>query len=345
MTRRRFSRARWGAWLTCVATLVLGIASCGSDAQPESQQTGDQALTVVYGSTAIGIEDFPTYLAWKALERQGVKVTFKFVSDSSLAIPTLIKGDAQFAIASPPTMFDANATASDIVGFFDYKRPTWLLAATPDIKSISDLSGKTIAVNSEASFTNAITDKVISDNHLTDVEKIFVAGSDVRAQSLASGKIDATIVTFEDVANLNAANADAVSILANFSKSYPYLTTGIWAANKSWLDSHGELANKVGVAMLTAVRKVAAHPGWAVKQAQTYYKNDDPALVKQIMQRYISEDVWRVNGGPDRGAALKELRFYHDAKQSGGFPATDSSVERLFDFRSIDAALRQLGRK
>ncbi|MEK6602047.1 MAG: ABC transporter substrate-binding protein, partial [Candidatus Binatota bacterium] len=80
-----------------------------------------------------------------------------------------------------------------VMGWFD--RPLHILVARPNIKKISDLKGKRIAVSSFGSIPHVMLKEALAQNGMNpdrDVIVLAVGGSSDRLAALAAGTVDAT---------------------------------------------------------------------------------------------------------------------------------------------------------
>jgi NitT/TauT family transport system substrate-binding protein len=322
--------------------LLVAATGCGSD--EESAADGREQLTVVYTGDAVTLADFPTLTAWEKLRAEGVDVKLQFVAEDSLAPQALLRGTAQLAVASPVDAIAVNKQAPDVRSFFDWKKQSWTLATVPSIKTVEDLEGKSLAVHDPLSFTKTVADLVIEKYGLEDVKIVTIPGSEVRAQALASHKIDATVLDVQDVVLLDHETPGAVHSLLNFGKEFPDFTSGRWLISKRWLADNQELAVKVAKAMLEANREALADPDATVKRAQAAkeFEDIDPGVIEDTILAFAENGLWTDDGGLKPDVARKEMAFYFDAGQSEVDPE-GAEINQIYDFDTLDKALAEVG--
>ena len=352
--------------LAVIAVLALGCS--GSGASPSASQpagtpagsasapTGSESaaptadpvagakLAVVYGSDSIGVNDWPTKVAWDNLIARNMDVDIQFVAESELAVQALIRGDVQIAHSNPPVAINANEQDATIKAFNDYKRQSWSLASKVSIEKVEDLAGKTVAVHGETSFTKTVADLIIKEYNLQDVNVVIIPGSEVRAQALLSGQIDATVLDVQDVINVENAQPGAIKQLLSFGQRFPDLTSGRWISDSDWVDANQVVAKEVMKALIEANRQVVNDPETAIKDAVAFYSDAEPEIIEATIRAYVDNELWTLNGGVTEETALAELKFYFDGGQTT-LAATPENVERAYMFELQEEVLAEIGRE
>ncbi len=357
------------SWTVLLAILALVLASCASssesepasvaasasaDAPGESQAStapepsedpvAGQTVRVVYASDGVGINDFITKLAFDSLAERGLNVEYQFVAEDTLGVQAVLQGDAELAGGTPPVTINAHIQDPNIQFLAQYNRQAWSLASTSDITDVEQLSGKTIAVHGETSFTKTVAELIIEEYDLQDVELLIIPGSDVRAQALLSGQIDATVLDIQDVALASEQAPGEINVLVRFSQLFPELTSVRFTANKEWIDANRPLAKEIVKALIIANREAVADPDATVAAAQEEYSDQDPAVVEAIIRAFIEGDHWVLDGGMSEENALSELQFYLDAGQTTLEP-TAENVESLYRLDILNEVLDEVGRE
>ena len=211
-----------------------------------------------------------------------------------------------------------------------------------DITSVDQLSGKKIAVHSETSFTKTVAELIIKQDNLQNVQLSIVPGSEVRAQALLSGQIDATILDIQDVVLAQHQKPGAIRVLVNFSDLYPALCSVRWVTNKAWIDANPALAREIVKAMVLADRQAVDNPEATIKDAIATYPDSDPVIVTETVKAFIDGKHWILNGGMSPANGLAELKFYFDAGQTK-VPATPENVAKLYRTDILDSVLAEVG--
>jgi NitT/TauT family transport system substrate-binding protein len=320
-------------------------ASAGSAApEPSEDPVVGQTVRVVYASDGVGINDFITKLAFDALAERGLEVEYQFVAEDTLGVQAVLQGDAEMAGGTPPVAINAHVQDPNVQFLAQYNRQAWSLASTADITDVEQLAGKTIAVHGETSFTKTVAELIIEEYDLQDVEVIIIPGSDVRAQALLSGQIDATVLDIQDVALASEQAPGEINVLVRFSQLFPELTSVRFTANREWIDGNRALAKEIVKALVIANREAVADPDATVAAAQEYYDDQDPAVVEAIIRAFIEGDHWVLDGGMSEENAMSELQFYLDAGQTTLEP-TAENIESLYRLDILNEVLDEVGRE
>jgi NitT/TauT family transport system substrate-binding protein len=319
-------------------------ASGSASAAPSADPVDGASISVVYSSDSIGVNDYPTKMAWDTLTERGMNVDLQFVAESELAVQALIRGDVEIAHSTPPIAINANQSDPTIKAFNDYKRQSWSLASQPSIERVEDLAGKTIAVHGETSFTKRVADLIIEEYNLQDVEVVIIPGSEVRAQALLSGQIDATVLDVQDVLNVLHQEPGSIKELVSFGQRFPDLTSGRWIADSDWVDANHEVAKEVLKELINANRRAVADPEATIAEAQAYYTDENPEIIEATIRAFIENDLWTLNGGVTEETALEELQFYIDGGQTT-LEATPENVQRAYMFDLQNEVLDEIGRE
>lgn len=269
-------RVRSRAAAACVAAaLAVGAAGCGSSASGSSGSSGSSksgggeptvTLSQAGGADFSSI-DVPYFI--DQLKKEGIKVKYLPIEDTSTMIRAVITGQVDMGIAnvtdavtavsagSPVKLVAANNVASDYV-----------LAAKNGV-TLSNLSGKVLAVDTPGSASDAaarlgLKAKGASPNSVHDVT---ISGTSARETALVNGRIDIAPLHFPE--GLAAVNTGKDHILVNDGTAIgPYLQSGLIASDKFLKNT--ALAQKVVNTLLNAEH-------WANTQKAAYI-----ALAKKL---------------------------------------------------------------
>lgn len=148
------------------------------------------------GISTVGLYELPTEIALRKgfYKEEGLEVR-KVAIRTGLHVAALLAGELDY---STVTGIILSATLQGmpfrtVMGWFD--RPLHILVARPNIKKISDLKGKRIAVSSFGSIPHVMFKEALAQNGMNpdrDVIVLAVGGSGDRLAALAAGTVDAT---------------------------------------------------------------------------------------------------------------------------------------------------------
>lgn len=339
--------------LLLVAILALAFAACGDDDDNgDGAGDGDATeapaqtinLTAVHGSSVDFIAIVPL-AAWAILEERGISVEQRYVEDGSLAIQALEQGDAQIAtnIGVNVGLLAVEEGAS-IIDVLATQRPTWALVSTPDIATIPDLEGKTIAVHGETSFTKAVADFYAQEFDL-EMNQIIIPGSEVRAEALANNEIDASVIDFPDIVTLGRTyGEDSFNVLATLGETLPNLIEqDIWL-DGDWVDENPDLALEVVTALLEGIRRLRSDPAFALEIITGALPEEDPDLLADLIAEYTERNIWEPNSFLTEANAEFTLQFFFDVGEIDVDPAT-ADLSKYFNFDLVSEALDNIGRE
>ncbi|TAK09431.1 ABC transporter substrate-binding protein [bacterium] len=171
--------------------LVLAL---GVTVVPLSNRAVAEVVTI--GISTVGLYELPTEIAKRKgfYKEEGLDVR-KVVVRTPLHVAALLAGELDY---STVTGIILSATLQGmpfrtVMGWFD--RPLHMLIARPNIKKITDLKGKRIAISSFGSIPHVMLKEALAQNGMNpdkDVIVLAVGGSGDRLAALAAGTVDAT---------------------------------------------------------------------------------------------------------------------------------------------------------
>lgn len=328
--------------LVLAGALALVAAACGGDGEAELATADEPVeLTAIAGSSVDFISLVPL-AAWEILAEENINVEQRFVEEASTAIQAMEQGQAEIGTnigvnVGVPAV-DAGASIVDVVAT---QRPTWALAVAPDINSLSDLAGKRIAVHGEASFTRAVSQWFAAENGY-EYEELIIPGSEVRAEALAQGQIDASVIDLPDVVQLGATYPGSFKVLVTIGEEFPSLIEQDLWFSKTWADENPELAQRVTQAIVEAMRKLTDDTDYAFELAQEHLPDFDEAVLRELVDEYSSRGLWPADGLLTRERALETLVFFNEVGEIEIETPTDETLDKYFNFSYLAEALSNL---
>jgi NitT/TauT family transport system substrate-binding protein len=325
-----------------ISTLVL--SACGSS--DEGGGGGGEGETVtlqaIAGSNVDYIALVPT-AAWKILEEEeGIKVEQRFVEDGATAIQAMVQGAAMIGTnIGVNTGVPAVASGAEIVDVVATQRPTWALAVTPDIDDFADLEGKRIGVHGETSFTRAVSQYYAKEHGYT-YEELIIPGSDVRAEALAKGQIDASVIDLPDVVQLSKEYPDSFKVLSTFGEQFPDLIEQDLWLDRQWAEENPELATKVVKAIVMANRRLTEDPAWGLEIAKELLHDMDEGVLDELVHEYAERKIWSTDGGLTPERAMTTLEFFLSVGEIDVEDPTEETLSDYFEFSYLEDALAEL---
>lgn len=322
-----------------------GGGGAGTDEDGTEQAGGEtESLVAISGSSVDFIALVPL-AAWEILEEEeGIVVEQRFVEEASTALQAMEQGDAQIGTnigvnVGVPAV-DAGASVVDVVAT---QRPTWTLAVRPEIESFADLDGKRMAVHGETSFTRAVSQWFAQENGY-EYKELIIPGSEVRAEALAKGQIDGSVIDLPDVVTLGHTYPDEFKILATIGEEFPDLIEqDIWL-DRDWAGENRETAVKVVKAVIQACRKLTEDQDYALALAKEHLPDVPEEALQDLVAEYSERGLWPDDGHLTPERATTTLEFFNEVGEieiEGG-EVTDEMLDEYFDFTYVEQAREEL---
>ena len=184
--------------LLLALSMVFALCACGSsDAKAET-------LTFTTGGESGTYYAFGSVLAQYVSSNSDLNVVAVTGNGSQANIEDMDAGDVQLGFCQSDVMsyayagtnlFDGKAVSSFSVAAALYMEQVQIVTMNPDIKSVSDLKGKTVSVGALGSgvYFNALDVFAAYDMSLDDISPVYQSFGD-SAESLKDKKIDAAFI-------------------------------------------------------------------------------------------------------------------------------------------------------
>lgn len=284
--------------IPAVAALSLVMAGCAPTADPGS---GDASEDLTIRIIGIGTPDFSAVdvAKWQEnLKEAGFTVDFKNVEEEDAALRAVVAGAADVYIGSLSSMITAveNTQAPVEAIAVNAQATDYVVLAQNDIKTIDDLEGKTIGVNTPGSAGDTIM-KLALDAEGFDIESpeyVVIGGTSARVAALQAGQIQAT------VAHLVSAEA-AIETGQFHALMYcgpalgPYVQTALIASKE--FTANTEAAQKAVDALIEAERWSASDKDGYIELSQSVDTESSDALRDSAYDGFIDIDFFGVDGG------------------------------------------------
>ena len=279
-------------WLTLLVVAMAAAACGGSTAT--SAKTGTKLTTITLGELAAGSAGGFINMA----EQQGyykeygvnLKVV-QFASATQLS-PALVSGHIDMAIEGPDQLLIATekgAVHAKVIGSPMPGLP-WAIYSAPNITSLNELVGKTMAVSAPTGLNQVVAELILQKHGIDPKSVHFVnAGSNAnKFQALVAGTVDSASIPSDYVP---LAPKYGLHILALASNEVPLYPRWSIIANDAFLSAHPNAAVGYLAAMIKGERYAFAHPqaadALAAKTVGGNTKASDPTVTdmyKQIVQ-------------------------------------------------------------
>lgn len=269
---------------------ALGVAGKASGADGR----GDQSPTRVKIGIIPTLSAAPVVLGIRKgfFAAEGLKAEVDTVQSAAAAVPALLNGELQFLeSSSTPTIAAlSNKVPLKVVGNETIMNGAQasLLVAADGPGSLSDLAGKTIAVNALKAFLQLADqlaiDKTGSDSR--DVRFIELPFGDMIG-ALKAGRVDA--ITLPEPL-ITIGKAQGLRVLSEVWKAMPKAAAAGWQLTAaSYANTNADVVAKFQRGLRRSVTYAGEHPDEVRAIVATYMKVDASVLASLTLPEYVPE--------------------------------------------------------
>lgn len=246
---------------------------------------GPTKLNVIYPA----ISGVVTAL-WVAAEanifsKYGVEVTLVYIPTAPQVIRVMLAGDSQISLAGGAPLVNANLGGADLVFIGGAANtPAFYLMATPEIKSIEDLRGKTVGVTRFGSSSDFTMRYVLQKHGLQpdkDVTLLQIGGMPELAAAISKRLIVAA--PFSSPTNLRARKAGAHVLIdvAKAGVAFPHLSI---ASTRPYIRANRGIALGFLKGYSEGIQRMITDKPFAKKVIQRYTRDQDDEIIETTYQ-------------------------------------------------------------
>ena len=316
-----------------VLMLTLGFL-WGGEAQAQKK------VRFAYPSSA-DMGDIPSLLAWEQLKKQGIEVTPTFFPKTDLAVQAVVAGEADIGSAAGIAVIKAVESGMNLRIIGEQVRNEWQLVTPVSFKDPKQLDGKRVGYHAPITVTEALV-KWMANHYKITPNWMIIPGSDVRAEALMRGQLDATPAEIGDVLNILQAKPGQFHILISYAKVFPQLIGSMYFARADYLQKNAATVESVLEAILNAHRSAEERPGLVKENALRLLPETKPQLVEATAATYKELQIWDVNGGAGKERGEASIKFFEEA---GLLKKGAVTYAQSFDTGPLDKVLKKIGRK
>ena len=313
--------------------LVLGFL-CGDEAQAQKK------VRFAYPSSA-DMGDIPSLLAWEQLKKQGIEVIPTFFPKTELAVQAVVAGEADLGTAAGIAVVKAVESGMNLRIVGEQVRNEWQLVTPVSFKDPKQLDGKRVGYHGPITVTEALV-KWMANHYKITPNWMIIPGSDVRAEAIMRGQLDATPAEIGDVLNILQAKPGQFHVLISYAKIFPQLIGSMYFARADYAQNNSALIESVLEAILNAHRAIEERPGLVKENAVRLLPETKPELIDTIAATYRELRIWDINGGASKDRGEASIKFF---EESGLLKKGAVSYAQAFDTGPLDRVLKKIGRK
>jgi NitT/TauT family transport system substrate-binding protein len=320
-----------------LSALAVGFAVGLALAAPAHAQ---KKVRFAYPSSA-DMGDVPSLLAWEQLKKQGIEVVPTFFPRTDLAVQAVVAGEADIGSAAGIAVVKAVESGMNVRVIGEQVRNEWQLVAPVSFKDPKQLDGKRVGYHAPITVTEALV-KWMAQHYKITPNWLIIPGSDVRAEALMRGQLDATPAEIVDVLNILNAKPGQFHVLISYAKIFPQLIGSMYFSRADYLQKEAGTVDSVIEAILRAHRNAEERPASVRENALRLLPETKPELIDAIAASYKDLRIWDVNGGAGRERGDASIKFFEDA---GLLKKGAVTFAQSFDTGPLDRVLKKIGRK
>jgi NitT/TauT family transport system substrate-binding protein len=315
-----------------VLLLVLTLGLIGS-----RNAHAQKKVRFAYPSSA-DMGDIPSLLAWEQLKKQGIEVVPTFFPKTDLAVQAVVAGEADMGSAAGIAVVKAVESGMNVRIIGEQVRNEWQLVTPVSLKDPKQLDGKRVGYHAPITVTEALV-KWMAQHYKINPNWMIIPGSDVRAEALMRGQLDATPA---DVLNILSAKPGQFHVLISYAKTFPQLIGSMYFARADYVQKNSATVESVLEAILRTHRSAEERPASIKENALRLLPETKPELIEATAAAYKELRIWDVNGGASKDRGDASIKFF---EESGLLKKDAVSFKQAFDTAPLDKVLNKIGRK
>jgi len=339
--------------LSIILTVVL-LSACGSsnnnqasnnqgsndENSNDSEKVEVTEIKMAYPSTP-DFTDVASLLVWDN-PPEGLKVNYEFMAKADIAIQGVVQGNFDIGAAPAITVLSAIDSGMPIKIFAEQMKNEFALLTPSTITKPEDLQGKVMAIHGPNTLTDALVRSTIQKYGLDKAKVLTIPGSEVRAQALMKGEIDATPAEISDVINVRKTAGDKFHILAAYPQEYPLVNGTVFFTTDKFLNENPEKVKLFTKAILEGYRKVYEDPNFLKQNATKHLKEMDQETINELADTYLENKVLDVNGGISKEGGEFTINFN---KEMGLLKSDTVTFDKVYNVSIVEEVLKEIGKK
>lgn len=306
----------------------------------EGEAQAQKKVRFAYPSSA-DMGDIPSLLAWEQLKKQGIEVVPTFFPKTDLAVQAVVAGEADIGSAAGIAVVKAVESGLNARIIAEQVRNEWQLVAPVSFKDPKQLDGKRVGYHAPITVTEALV-KWMANHYKINPNWMIIPGSDVRAEALMRGQLDATPAEIGDVINILNSKPGQFHVLMSYAKIFPQLIGTMYFSRTDYLQQNGPVVEAVVEALLRSHRLLEEKPALLKESALRLLPETKPELIDAIAKDYRTLRIWDVNGGAGKERGNASIKFFEEA----GLLKKDAvTFAQAFETAPLEKVLKKIGVK
>ena len=304
------------------------------------QAEAQKKVRFAYPSSA-DMGDIPSLLAWEQLKKQGIEVVPTFFPKTDLAVQAVVAGEADMGTAAGIAVVKAVESGMNLRIVGEQVRNEWQLVTPVAFKDPKQLDGKRVGYHAPVTVTEALV-KWMATHYKINPNWMIIPGSEVRAEALMRGQLDATPAEIADVLNILQSKPGQFHVLISYAKVFPQLIGSMYFARADYVQKSGAIVETVLEAVLKSYRTVEAQPSLIKENTRRLLPEVKPELIDATAATYKELRIWDINGGASKDRGEASIKFFEEA---GLLKKEVVTFQQAFDPGPLEKVLKKIGRK
>ncbi|MFI6292778.1 ABC transporter substrate-binding protein [Nonomuraea sp. NPDC050790] len=303
--------------------VMSALAACGVRG---TETHPDGTLSFSVAVTEPDITTVPILAAVDAVRQAGHRVEVVELAEPELAIGGLAEGAYAISAEATSPALSAIEQEAPIKIIADAIGNQWAIYGSSKL-TCDDLDGRPFGIYSRGAVATAMTEEWVRTQCTggREPEYLTIGGSDVRAQALVAGEIDATALELADVVALERSGGSAFAQVVDFGRTLPDLRPQTVYANADFLTEHREVAQLFVSALVREHAKINADPRHLVGLVAKYLPEEDPDDVADIAARSVKAGLYDAAGLTERNVQATIDFFVRAGVIEPGMTAKDAT--------------------
>ena len=310
-------------WIIFLCSTVLFIASSNRASARDNLPIGYTAITGIKAGLWVAEEA-------GIFEKYNIQPHLILITSGSKMVQAMLGGDLPLAGAAGNAAVDAALAGADIVMIGALaKVPAFYIMALPEIKSIEDLRGKSVAVTRFGSSTDFTMRYLLRKHGMNpDRDVTMVQTGDIFAAAAMMKTKAIVAAPFSSPANLRAQEAGA-RVLMNMGKAGIYFPHDAWMASRSYINANEDLIRRFMKGYSEGVAKLFSDPELSRRAIRRFTRATDSKIVDAVYQ-YAVDYVEKIPYNTREG--IQEVLNQAAARNP---KAKDAKPEAFYDDRFV----------
>jgi NitT/TauT family transport system substrate-binding protein len=220
-------------------------------------------------------------------------------------------------------------------------RNEWQLVTPVSFKDPKQLDGKRVGYHAPITVTEALV-KWMAQHYKITPNWMIIPGSEVRAEALMRGQLNATPAEIGDVLNILSAKPGQFHVLISYAKIFPQLIDSMYFARADYVQKNSATVETVLEAILRVHRNAEERPVLVKESTLRLLPETKPELIEATAAAYKELRIWDVNGGASKDRGDASIKFFEEA----GLLKKDAvTFKQAFDTAPLDRVIKKIGRK